>query len=237
MARDDFSKEKTRTIAEIAAYMCSNPECLLLTSGPHSDKSKSLKNGVAAHILAASPGGPRYSYRQTKAERGSVENGIWLCHNCSDLVDKDPSRYTVKILQEWKRKHWIFVDRMRKIENTDVEIKKKRKKSNSKDKNDLFEKIYKKATGAQLRFLLILRESMKLGGKGLDCGYVSRYFLNVIQSKTDRYDGWITPFITAHLQENDLVSVSDNFFRLNKTGKDFLDYIESRKYPILSKEL
>jgi len=54
---------------------------------------------------------------------------------------------------------------------------------------------------------------------------------------TDRYHGWITPFITAYLQENGLVSVSNNFFSLNKIGEDFLSYIEAKKYPIQEKGL
>lgn len=107
----------------------------------------------------------------------------------------------------------------------------------SNNKNSFFEKLYQKMTGAQLRFLLVLKESMKIGGRGMDCGYVSRYFQNIIKSKTDRYDGWITPFITAHLQENGLVSVADNFFRLNKIGEDFLNYIEGKRYKISDKEL
>lgn len=110
-------------------------------------------------------------------------------------------------------------------------------KENKGDKNIFFENLYSKMTGAQLRFLLILRESMKIGGKGMDCRYVSQYFQNIIKSKTDRYDGWITPFITAYLQKNGLVSVADNFFRLNKIGEDFLNYIEDKEYKRSDKEL
>jgi hypothetical protein len=110
-------------------------------------------------------------------------------------------------------------------------------KENKDNENSFFEELYSKMTGAQLRFLFILRESMKLGGKGLDCGYVSNYFQNIIRSKTDRYDGWITPFITAYLQENGLVSVADNFFRLNKIGEEFLNYIETKGHKRSKKEL
>ncbi len=105
------------------------------------------------------------------------------------------------------------------------------------NKNYFFEELYQKMTGAQLRFLFVLKESMKLGGRGMDCGYVSNYFQNIIKSKTDKYDGWITPFITAYLQENGLVTVADNFFRINKIGEDFLSYVESKAYKISDKEL
>jgi len=110
-------------------------------------------------------------------------------------------------------------------------------KESNNNEESFFERLYNKMTGAQLRFLFVLRESMKLGGRGMDCGYVSNYFQKIIKSKTDRYDGWITPFITAYLQENGLVSIADNFFRLNKIGEEFLTYIEKKKYKISEKVL
>lgn len=290
MARDNFTKEKAKIIAERAAYLCSNPECRMITSGPHSDNNKSLKNGIAAHICAASVGGPRYDPNQTPEERSSVSNGIWLCHNCSDLSDKDTIKYTTEVLIGWNKVHAEYIEKERKQNFSsigqggkggkififtdqlsgdglitvdggdgliggdagDMHIQarvnnftgtvsakggKALKQSQTDTNNDFFEEIYSNATGAQLRFLRVLRESMRLGGKGMDCGYVSRYFQNTIGSMTNRYHGWITPFITAYLQEKDLVSVSNNFFSLNKIGIDFLVYIEARKYPIQEKEL
>ena len=35
-------------------------------------------------------------------ERSSPENGIWLCHLCSTIIDKDEKKYTVKKLKKWK---------------------------------------------------------------------------------------------------------------------------------------
>lgn len=108
-------------------------------------------------------------------------------------------------------------------------------KEKNANENLFFEEIYKKTTGAQLQFLEVLRESMRGNSKGMDCGYVSHYFINIIGSKTNRYHGWITPFITAYLQENDLVKVENNFFSLTKKGTEFLEYTENKEYP-LSKE-
>ena len=58
--------------------------------------------GVAAHITAASPRGPRYNAALTDSERASALNGIWLCQNCAKLIDNDPHRYTVELLTHWK---------------------------------------------------------------------------------------------------------------------------------------
>lgn len=50
----------------------------------------------------ASPGGPRYDSALTPEQRKQLENGIWLCGTCSQLVDKDHLRYTSTIFREWK---------------------------------------------------------------------------------------------------------------------------------------
>ena len=54
--RDDFPKTVIEILAKRAAQRCSNPQCNLLTSGPHSSSDKAVVIGVAAHITAASPG-------------------------------------------------------------------------------------------------------------------------------------------------------------------------------------
>jgi hypothetical protein len=60
--------------------------------------------GVAAHITAAAPGGPRYDSTFSAAQRKSAENGIWLCANCARLIDSDSAKYTVALLHEWKNR-------------------------------------------------------------------------------------------------------------------------------------
>ena len=59
-------------------------------------------DGVAAHITAASEGGPRYDENMTAQERKSFENGIWLCQSCSKLIDSDVKRYSIEKLKKWK---------------------------------------------------------------------------------------------------------------------------------------
>jgi hypothetical protein len=101
--RDDFLKPVVETLAKRVGNRCSNSGCRKRTSGPHTDDDKALNVGVAAHITAASPGGPRYDPSLTPDERKSIENGIWLCQSCAKLVDNDEARYTKNILVRWKQ--------------------------------------------------------------------------------------------------------------------------------------
>jgi hypothetical protein len=101
--RDDFPEEVKRVIASRANLVCSNPDCGSSTGGPQDDPSKALNIGVAAHITAASPGGPRYDSALTAEQRRSAGNGVWLCQNCAKLVDNDPSFYDVVMLRAWKK--------------------------------------------------------------------------------------------------------------------------------------
>src|SRR5277367_7158710 len=100
--RDDFSTQVKQVIAHRANLVCSNTNCGSSTAGPQDDASKALNIGVAAHITAASMGGPRYDQALTPEQRTSAENGIWLCQNCAKLVDNDESRYPAKLLIAWK---------------------------------------------------------------------------------------------------------------------------------------
>lgn len=100
--RDDFPLPIKDLLAKRVAYRCSNQECRQVTSGPQEDPTKAVNIGVAAHITAASPGGPRFDPSLTLNERQAAENGIWLCQSCAKLVDNDPTRYGVNTLHQWK---------------------------------------------------------------------------------------------------------------------------------------
>ena len=101
--RDDFDAKTKEILARRVGYRCSNPDCRKLTSGPQEDPAKALNIGVAAHITAASEGGPRYDPSLSPEERRSMDNGIWLCQNCAKLIDSDVQRHTAELLREWKR--------------------------------------------------------------------------------------------------------------------------------------
>ena len=99
---DDFSEAVKRVLASRVGNQCSNPECRALTSGPQEDPAKAVNVGVAAHITAASPGGPRYDPELLPEERSGPGNGIWLCQNHAKLIDNDAARYTVDVLKKCK---------------------------------------------------------------------------------------------------------------------------------------
>jgi hypothetical protein len=100
--RDDFPMAVKETLARRVGVRCSNPQCRKPTSGPQEDPSQAVNIGVAAHITAASPGGPRYDSSLSPEERRSTTNAIWLCQNCAKLVDNDENRYPIDILRDWK---------------------------------------------------------------------------------------------------------------------------------------
>lgn len=100
--RHEFSVSVKDKLAKRVGYLCSNPACRQPTSGPQSGSSGFVNTGVASHVTAASPGGPRYDEMLSPNQRASPENGIWLCQTCSKLVDSDQRRYSVEKLREWK---------------------------------------------------------------------------------------------------------------------------------------
>jgi hypothetical protein len=100
--RDDFDLKVKEIMAKRVGYRCSNPNCRDLTCGPKEEPTGTINVGVASHICAASPGGPRYDKNQTPEERKSIENGIWLCQTHGKLIDSDDKRYTVEVLKQWK---------------------------------------------------------------------------------------------------------------------------------------
>ena len=104
MTRDDFPEKTKRIIAGRVNYMCSNPTCYKFTQKPDSTNTNKVLNlGVAAHIAAASPNGPRYDPKMNREERISADNGIWLCLHCATVIDRETEAFNIEILSIWKR--------------------------------------------------------------------------------------------------------------------------------------
>lgn len=102
MARDDFNKTTINLLRKRVGGHCANPNCRVATEGPGRDPGVGVVLGVAAHITAASPGGPRYDKEMTKSQRQSADNGIWLCTACATLIDRDESGHSVNLLVSWR---------------------------------------------------------------------------------------------------------------------------------------
>ena len=102
--RDNFTQKTKELLAKRVGLKCSNPSCGRATIGPNSVLDKTTSIGVAAHITAAAPGGPRFDPNLNQEERIEFSNGIWLCQTCSTLIDKDPDLHPVDLLRNWKAK-------------------------------------------------------------------------------------------------------------------------------------
>ena len=101
--RDEFTSRTISDVARAVSYRCSNPGCQRSTVGANAAQDGIINLGVAAHITAASPGGPRYNESIDAETRREKNNCIWLCQDCAKLIDSDPHHFTEKLLQEWKR--------------------------------------------------------------------------------------------------------------------------------------
>jgi hypothetical protein len=109
--RWNFSPTTIKKIQQRAAFICSNPECRLMTVGP-SIKDDDLVQyaGKVAHILPASMGGPREIPGTTPNQRQNMTNAIFLCSSCADIIDKNNGiDHPITLLQRWKKEHIIWV--------------------------------------------------------------------------------------------------------------------------------
>ncbi len=102
MPTSRFSIKVKHTLAQRAAYVCSNPDCQKLTTGPHTDPGKALITGEACHINAAAESGARFDRCQTNAQRRCISNAIWLCSSCHTTIDKEEKAYPTELLLKWK---------------------------------------------------------------------------------------------------------------------------------------
>lgn len=105
--KDDFTKSTKEKLAQCAGYWCSKLDCGVPTRGATSDTEGTIDLGEAAHITAASPGGPRYDPLLTSKQRKDHSNGIWLCGTHAKLVDSDELHFAVEELRAWS------IDRIR----------------------------------------------------------------------------------------------------------------------------
>lgn len=122
--RDDFSSLIKDVLAKRVGYHCSNPSCRKPTSGPQTNPTKAINLGVAAHLTAASAGGPRYDSTLSPEARSAESNGLWLCQNCAKLIDSDVTRYPIDVLRAWKTvaEHQALIELEKRGANDDSPI-------------------------------------------------------------------------------------------------------------------
>jgi hypothetical protein len=101
----EFKRPTVLLLAARAANLCSNPDCLAITSGPSSEDDSAINVGEAAHIYGGKAGSARYEAAMTDEERSDSTNGIWLCRVCHKKIDADQVAHPAELLFEWKRDH------------------------------------------------------------------------------------------------------------------------------------
>ena len=101
--RDNFSAAVVQILHKRVGGKCCR--CDATTFGPVANNPiKSINIGQAAHIAAAAPGGPRYDPTMTPEERAGVTNGMWMCSNCHDIIDRDVDEYPTAKLRAMRKK-------------------------------------------------------------------------------------------------------------------------------------
>ena len=101
-SRDNFTEKVRNQIGKRAGWLCSAPFCRRHTDGSNLEGDGEFSVGVAAHICAAAPNGPRYDASMTPEQRRSADNGIWLCQDHARAIDSDPAAFSVDCLRGWK---------------------------------------------------------------------------------------------------------------------------------------
>jgi len=104
--RDEFNEATKTRLAMRAGFRCSMPGCGQQTVGPSDESEDGVINvGVAAHICAAAPSGPRYAPEMPREQRRDIRNGIWLCATHGQEVDRDVARFTSATLIGYRVEH------------------------------------------------------------------------------------------------------------------------------------
>jgi hypothetical protein len=121
MARDKFSPDTKKRLAQRAGYHCSFCNCLTVGPSDEADNSVNL-TGIAAHISGAASGrgSRRYDSNMTPEQRKSIDNGIWACATHADLIDGDESTYTTPYLRLIKTNH----ERKIKLKQSGINVEK-----------------------------------------------------------------------------------------------------------------
>ena len=79
---DDFSTLVKKALSDRVGHLCSKPDCRALTTGSRMNPGRAVNLGVAAHITAASLGGPRYDPDLCPRAQFTLERNLALSELC-----------------------------------------------------------------------------------------------------------------------------------------------------------
>ena len=82
---------------------------------------KEFNNSNVAHIIAASPNGPRGNAKLSEEFSDSIDNLMLLCPKCHHLIDSQEKEYPVEKLREMKRKLNCELNTVRRQNNSRYE--------------------------------------------------------------------------------------------------------------------
>jgi hypothetical protein len=99
--KQNFSVKTIELLSHRAGSKCSICGCT--TWGPTDSLAGGAIMGKAAHITGACEGCLRYDPNMSPERRSSAMNGIWLCANCHDKIDKKAITYSVQELRNLKK--------------------------------------------------------------------------------------------------------------------------------------
>lgn len=116
----EFSKSVRTIVAERASYICSNPGCRCLTLHLSDiDQGKAVFRGKATHICAPLENCVRYDAQMNGNQRKAIDNAIFLCVKCADLINRNKGAdHSVSLLRSWKEQHkkWVREHLARRVE-------------------------------------------------------------------------------------------------------------------------
>jgi hypothetical protein len=92
-----------------AAERCAFRGCRKVLSKTPDAASAAYPLGKQAHIVSHAPGGIRDDPELTQAERDSYANLILVCAEHHDVIDHEPTVYTVAKLHGIKTEHELWV--------------------------------------------------------------------------------------------------------------------------------
>lgn len=100
MARLEPREADSAALALLGQGRCYWPDCDVKIYSPVDGRW--VTNCERAHIEAAEENGPRWNSALDDEARRDPDNLLWLCVKHHKTIDRNPKKYTVKVLKEWK---------------------------------------------------------------------------------------------------------------------------------------